>query len=414
MFFVLGGLLVFSVLPLKFRVWWLCALNFAWISSWSPVISLCVFLLIVTAWASAKKKIFSPVLILSLLFLFYFRLKEPELSLGSSFYVLILLGYTIDVATQKSEELLFGETLLLGSFFPLLMAGPVERADQFKKSLASWVTDWEKFFDGALIFSVGFLKVTFLIGPLGELARNLYAGNWAQVIIGALLSILELYVSLSSFADMGRGVARMFGISLVPSFLPVFFAKDPTDFWERWNRTVAQWFRDYLVFPSLLRWGRKIPQNLIVFGAFVILGLWHGFGQQWLLFGIFNGLMVIAGSWLRRKSGSSLPGRILVALLFLGNSVLYSMVDIIGSHEGRSAFLTGLRGTEISVTTVLSFTLFICLEGFREKFHDIDFYLRMKPWMKRGLVILLFLLWVTLVDHRSPVSSTALPLYFEL
>lgn len=416
-FFVFAGLLVSAVLPARLRVPWLICLSLGWLASWSLAVPLIVSSLIVANWICIRKRKAWPFAVVSIALLFYFRLFESPLSVGSSFYVLILLAYAMDVIGRKSEEMTFGETFLLGSFFPLMMAGPVEKSDHFRRSLREGRISWDSVTDGLLVFALGFLKINLLSSPLRILADHILTEKGPVMLIaGSFVSILHLYISLSSFADMGRGVARMFGISVPPSFLPVFFARDPADFWERWNRTVASWFRDYLVFPSLLRWGRKVPANFIVFVAFVILGLWHGLEPQWLLFGIFNGLMVILGSTLRKKTSAPWVGRVLVIFLFLGNGLIYVAGRLINDPEnGVADFLSSGTPAGYSLPALLiSFGGFALVEWFQEAKKENDFFLHWPLIVKRIIAVALLLLWMGLVDHRAPVSPDTLPLYFEL
>ena len=402
---VLAAVLVAGLLPIRGRVLWLSFLSLGWLASWHPYLPGVFLVFFLTQQYCLHRRLLWPLVLVSSLALVFVRLRFPQLSLGSSFYVLILLGLTMDVLHKRTAPLSLGEAFLLGSFFPLLMAGPVERAEHFRHSLQQGKLGWGAFCEGVLIFSLGFLKLHFLQSPLEDLGENYLKTSGAlNLILGSLLSMAGLYVTLSSFADMGRGVARMFGIEVVSSFRPVIYSQDPVDFWERWNRTVASWFRDYLVFPSLLRWGRKCPGWFITFMAFLVLGLWHGVALRWLFFGAFNGVLVTLASYLRKKTRHPLPGRLLFLALFLGNGLLTFVGEVAPGSSPAS-------GVSLPVTALL---IFLAIEGLQEKFQDNDFFLRLPPLVKQLLAVFLFLLWIFLIDHRQPFTGTVLPLYFEL
>ncbi len=414
---LLSGLLVFAFLSARAKIPALILMSLAWFSTWNIFIPLfLVPLILIHHYCALKGKIW-PAAVISLITLCFLRLEEASLVVGSSFYLLILMAYTIDVVRRKSPALKLDEAILLGSFFPMMMAGPVERSETFSSEIKKSQVTWGTVVDGTLIFSMGFLKVYFLHRPLLDLSAH-YAkqDHFWQSCLATLIATLGVYVSLTGFSDMGRGIARAFGIILQPSFRPVIFARDPSDFWERWNRTVAGWFREYLVFPSLLKWGRKIPANLILFGAFVLLGLWHGFEILWLLFGIFNGLMVIMGSAIRKRWSENFSGRILVFLMLMGNG-LYHVFDLI-FHADNGHWLRNLQQAErlnhISYLFYGSILVLFLVDWMQEKTGENDFFLKWPVSVKRTLAIILFFLWVLLIDHRTAPSNDSLPIYFNL
>ncbi len=414
---LLSGLLVFAFLPSRAKVPSLILMSLGWFSTWNIYIPLFLIPIILIHHYSAVKGKIWPAALVSLIVLCLLRLEGSSLVVGSSFYLLILLAYAMDVARGKSSPLRVEESLLLGSFFPMMMAGPVVRSESFSSEIKNSRVSWETIVDGTLIFSLGFLKVKFLHQTLQDLSYH-YARqeNFIEVCFATLIATVGVYVSLSGFADMGRGIARAFGIVLEDSFRPVIFAKDPSDFWERWNRTVAGWFRDYLVFPSLLKWGRKVPAQVILFGAFVLLGLWHGFEILWLLFGVFNGVMVVAGSAIRKKWGEHFSGRILVILLLMGNGLIHVFDEVFHVENGQ--WLEKLQQAErlgnISLFFYVGIVLLFIVDWFQESSGVNDFYLRWPVSVKRTVALVLFLLWIFLIDHRAPPAQDGLPLYFNL
>ena len=415
--YLLAGLLVYAFLPARLKVPSLILMSLAWFASWNVYIPVLLVPLIFIHHYCALKGRLWPAVTVSIIVLCILRIGNNPFVLGSSFYLLILMAYTTDVVRRKSPALTLGEALLLGSFFPTMMAGPVERSETFSSELKKSKVTWESLCDGTLIFAMGFLKVYFLHTPLMDLA-SYYAKQSEFLIIcfSTLVATFGVYASLTGFADMGRGIARAFGIQLQAAFRPVIFARDPSDFWERWNRTVAGWFRDYLVFPSLLKWGRKVSSNLILFAAFVCLGLWHDFELLWLLFGIFNGIMVIVGSSLRKKWGDNFSGRILVLFMLMGNGLLHVFDNIF--HRDQESWLNKLYQTDriadIGITFFAGIALFFLVEWFQEKTGDNDFFLRWPRLFKRVLAVFLFLIWMLMTDHRIIPSSDSLPLYFNL
>jgi len=401
----MAGLMVAAALPRQLRISWMIALSFCWLATWNLYLPLVVIAFILMHFFCARKKIIWPALIFTLAGFIMFRTQENLLMVGSSFYLLSLLGYTID-SSKKDTSLSFPEVTLLGSFFPLLMAGPVVKGDDFSSKVRDSSMTWDNVINGGLIFAVGFLKLFFLDEGLELLADTGFdRSRLLGVILTAFFVTLKLYVSLSSFADMGRGIARSFGIQVTPSFLPVFFARNPSDFWERWNHTVAGWFREYLVFPSLLKWGRKVPANVIVLVAFFILGLWHGFDFEWIIFGVFNGFMVITGSLVRKHLGD-IAGRLLVMFMILGNGYIHIAGDL-SAHQG-------LMGIDVGIGFYVAIISFLLLECIQERTDDRDFYLHYPKKVRITLAIAFLLFWIVAGEHQEPVDPETLPLYFNL
>lgn len=104
----------------------------------------------------------------------------------------------------------------------------------------------------------------------------------------------RVYADFSGYTDMGRGIAKLFGIDLSISFRPFIFAKSPTDFWRRWHITLATWFRDYVVLAiAKTKSHSALRTNLAILISFFLMGAWHGLQFNWLVFGAFHGLAVV-------------------------------------------------------------------------------------------------------------------------
>lgn len=383
------------LLPIRFRLLWPTLMSFLWFFSWDPYLPVFLFGLISLNHFLTKKKALVLLVLTNLSALIFLRMTSFLPSLGSSFYLLILTGIGLESGKVSRT---FSETFFLGSFFPVMMAGPVLR------DLESPVVSKERIFDGILIFAMGFLKYQFLVVPMGFMN---FLDN--SVLFQVFLITMKIYLSLSSFSDMGRGVARMLGFDVVAAFHPVFFSRNPSDFWNRWNHTVAAWFRDFLIFPSLLRWGRKIPGFVIVMAGFLTLGLWHGLELHWVFFGLFNGLMIILWNKFQRA------GRLLAMVTVFGNG----FIQLRGSHlPVNPDWLTGLFQKNWWREGGMSFLAAICLllicEVLQERFRDNDFFLRTPLSLKKFFAILSVIIWMWAADIRVPLVQDFLPMYFTL
>lgn len=222
------------------------------------------------------------------------------LPIGISFYTFQTMTYPVDVyrgdAAPQRNIIKFGTFVTL---FPQLIAGPIlkykELADQVERR--SWPV--ERFASGVEIFVVGLAKKVLLANnlgklwdvykavPLGELTT---AGAW----LGILAFSLQLYFDFSGYSDMAVGLGRMLGFSFPRNFNYPYIAKSLTEFWRRWHISLGSWFREYVYIPM---GGNRVGKGRLFFNLMVVwgfTGIWHGASWNFLLWGLYFGLLLIA------------------------------------------------------------------------------------------------------------------------
>lgn len=239
----------------------------------------------------------------------------PELNLllpvGISFYTFQALGYAIDVyrGTIKAEKN-FIQYALFVSFFPQLVAGPIERAGNLLKQLRQeHHFDFEQFRDGALIMIWGYFLKLVLADRIAIVVNTVYGdcdtyGGW-YLILATVLFAFQIYCDFAGYSAIAIGAAEIMGFRLMENFNAPYLAESVADFWHRWHISLSTWFKDYLYIPlggNRKGKGRKFLNLLIVFA---VSGLWHGAGWTFVIWGCLNGIYQIAGSLsapLRRKA----------------------------------------------------------------------------------------------------------------
>lgn len=210
---------------------------------------------------------------------------------GLSFYLLQSIGYTIDVyrGTTKRETSLLAYAAFV-SFFPRLLAGPIERANHLLPELrTSRRVRLGDFTDGLSMFVVGYFKKVALADYLAMYVAKVYGapGEFQSpaLLLATFLFAWQIYFDFSGYTDMARGVARMMGIRLMLNFNNPYLALSMGDFWRRWHISLSSWFRDYVYIP--LGGNRKgtaaTYRNLWV--TMVLSGLWHGAAWTFVLWG---------------------------------------------------------------------------------------------------------------------------------
>lgn len=235
------------------------------------------------------------------------------LPVGISFYTFQEMGYVIDVYRRdlKAADSLLDFALFV-SFFPQLVAGPIERAVNLLPQVSSPRTlKLEQIHAGIFLILWGYFKKIVIADNLGMIADLIFNGyrqfQGVDILIGALAFTFQIYCDFGGYSDIGRGLAKLMGFELMVNFKLPYFALNPKDFWSRWHISLSSWFRDYLYIP--LGGNRKGAFNTCRNLALTVLlaGLWHGASWNFILWGGFHaGLLIfyrLFHSW--RGSGPS-------------------------------------------------------------------------------------------------------------
>lgn len=238
-----------------------------------------------------------------------FNWKIPNLKyvmpLGISFYTFQTTGYLIDVYKKKSvAEKSLGKYALFVIFFPLVLAGPIERSTNFLKQLDKKVYfDYERIKDGLLLILWGLFKKIVIADRLAALVNNVFNNveNYRgfPLIIASVFFTFQIYCDFSSYSDIAVGTARVLGYSLIRNFNTPYFSKSIGEFWRRWHISLSTWFRDYLYIPLGGNRVTKQRKYLNLMIVFLISGLWHGANWTFILWGALHGVYQILGSELK-------------------------------------------------------------------------------------------------------------------
>lgn len=228
------------------------------------------------------------------------------LPVGISFYVFQSLGYVIDVYRGKTEACRhFGKYAVFVSFFPLLLAGPIERAEHLLPQLEKeHCFNSEKAVEGAKLIAWGYFKkiaIADVVVSLVDLVYNNVTG-YTGIVLGTatFFYAFQVYCDFSGYSDIARGVAKLLDIDLMVNFRSPYFSASLKEFWSRWHISLSTWFRDYVYIP--LGGNRKgewrTRCNLLV--TFLVSGLWHGASWTFVIWGGLHGLgQIVEKLWNR-------------------------------------------------------------------------------------------------------------------
>lgn len=218
------------------------------------------------------------------------------LPVGISFYTFQSMSYTIDVYRRELPATrAIVDFALYVSFFPQLVAGPIERATrllpQVQRPRMVTRTDWE---EGLMLFALGFFRKVAIADPAGALADRYFAdpGAYATapLMAGLVLYSFQIYNDFAGYSDMARGSARMLGFTLMRNFRHPYFASSLSDFWRRWHISLSTWLRDYLYIPLGGSRGGPVRTRANLMATMLLGGLWHGANWTFLAWGALHGL----------------------------------------------------------------------------------------------------------------------------
>lgn len=218
------------------------------------------------------------------------------LPVGISFYTFHGLSYVIDIYKGRiSPEKNFVTYSLFVSYFPLLVAGPIERATHLLPQIKrERHFDYQKAMDGFHQVLWGLFKKVVIADSCAQYANAVFDApngqNSISLILGAVYFAFQIYGDFSGYSDIALGTSKMFGIDLLRNFNYPYFSRDIAEFWRRWHISLSSWFRDYLYIPLGGSKGgiwMKIRNTFIIF---LVSGFWHGANWTFIVWGFLNAL----------------------------------------------------------------------------------------------------------------------------
>ena len=332
-------ILLYFIIPHRFRYIWLLAASYYFYMAWNPVYALLMLTSTFITYTSgilidkanktrgggnaAKlKNIYvsiSFILNLSILFFFkyfYFavdninillsalhiQLIQPKfdiiLPLGISFYTMQMIAYIVDIYRGAKAETNFIKYALFISFFPKLLAGPIERTATFLPQLQERkYFNYDNLKNGLLLMLYGyFLKM--VIGDRAAILVNFVFENYEaymglEIFVAITIYSIQIYADFFGYTCIAIGAAQTMGFTLLQNFNHPFFAVSVGDYWRRWHISLSMWLRDYIYFPLGGSRCSKIKKYRNILITFFISGLWHGANWTFIIWGMIHGLSII-------------------------------------------------------------------------------------------------------------------------
>lgn len=227
------------------------------------------------------------------------------LPVGISFYTFQALSYIMDVYHKEIyAEKNFLKYALFVSFFPQLVAGPIERSKNLLKQINRvYQFDYTRAKRGLLLMLWGFFQKLVLADRLAILVNTVY-NNYAEygsveIVVATFFFAIQIYCDFSSYTDIARGCAQVLGFELMENFRQPYFSRSIAEFWRRWHISLSSWFRDYLYIPLGGNKRGTARKYLNILCVFLVSGLWHGANWTFVLWGLIHGLYQVFGAILK-------------------------------------------------------------------------------------------------------------------
>ncbi len=350
------------------------------------------------------------------------------LPVGISFYTFQTLSYALDVYRGKMEPTRdFPTFALYVTYFPQLVAGPIERAGRLLGELnRTRRVDGAMVYSGALLMLLGFFKKMAVADTVAPLVEDIFhhsaTASWVVLLKGIWLFAIQIYCDFSGYSDIARGCSRLMGIELMINFNQPYLSANITEFWRRWHISLSTWLRDYLYIPlGGNRLGNfKTYRNLML--TMVLGGLWHGAHWTFVIWGGLHGVYLAIHKWMgsgkntaTSEAATSFWSPLRRVLLVLGtfHLVLFTWIffrapslGVAGQYlAGLFAFRGGLAAINLrDVVYIAFFALLVLLVDWPQHRKQEHTALLAWPWPARGLAMaaMLFLLLVMGENNDTP------------
>ncbi len=349
------------------------------------------------------------------------------LPVGISFYTFQTLSYTIDVYKRKLEPTKdFISFAAFVSFFPQLVAGPIERATHLLPQFYTKRTfDYDKAVDGLRQILWGLFKKVVIADNAAAFANQVFNNsadmNGSSLLLGAIFFTFQIYGDFSGYSDIAIGTSRLFGFDLMRNFAFPYFSRDIAEFWRRWHISLSTWFRDYVYIPLGGSRGGTWMKVRNTFIIFIVSGFWHGANWTFIVWGALNAayfLPLLLTKNNRRNldivaQGKLLPsikdllqmgltfGLTVFAWIFFRAENISHAFNYIGSIFSSSIFAYPNIGLPklYFIQVIIVMLIFSCIEWIgRENNYAIEklglvWYSPTRLMFYFGLVLLIFMFW---------------------
>lgn len=336
------------------------------------------------------------------------------LPIGISFYTFQTMSYTIDVYRRRMPaEKNFLDVALFVSYFPQLVAGPIERAQSLLPQVLSErrVTLEKVWHGGALIFWGLFQKI-YVADNLAKIVDPVFASAdraGASCYLAGFAFMIQLYCDFAGYSNIAKGLGKMMGFEIMTNFYLPYFTCNVRDFWKRWHISLTSWVRDYVYEPLIASGRTPLRKAMAALVTMTLVGLWHGAAWHFVAFGLYSGIGLVVYAMLRpvlAAMRSVFPGRsvviykVVMGLLYFQFLMFGFLLFRAQGTEGAFAmvegilfrFSWGLAQSEMLLGILLFAGPLLLIEAWQGLTKDLDVLAKAGIWIRIPVYTLLTLL----------------------
>lgn len=259
-------------------------------------------------------------------------LVDPKISLpiGISFYIFQSISYLVDVYRRETPvQKYIGNLLLYISMFPQLIAGPIVRYGTVADEIQNRNVTLDDFSEGIWRFLIGLGKKVIIANQLSEISGSLLDGNLSALsplaaLTGIVAFTFQIYFDFSGYSDMAIGLGRCLGFHFNENFNHPYCCKSISEFWRRWHMSLGSFFRDYVYIPM---GGNRHHQVVNIFVVWFLTGMWHGASWNFIIWGLYFGLIVMLEKYTLLRINRFIPSPLLhiysIILIVIGWGIFY-------------------------------------------------------------------------------------------
>ena len=459
--------LVYFLLPGRFSWVWLLVMSYFFYMNWNAEYALLMAACTVVTYVCARlierfdekkprKRVLVAGIVLNIGMLAYFKytgmfldiarraceflsipVSVPRVSIllpvGISFYVFQALSYMFDVYRRrvKPEHNLLKYALFV-SFFPQLVAGPIERSGRLLGQVAvPHKFDWQRARDGLLIMLLGYFEKV-VIADRAAIYVDMVYGSWVdcsgwQIALATLVFAIQDLCDFAGYSYIAIGSAKVLGIDLMTNFRQPYFAHSVQNFWARWHISLSTWFRDSSYFPLGAGRGAPLKKSLNIITVFTLSGLWHGAALKYVVWGFLNGAIQAVEGLIPPPKPGKRRVPLIVSILWTNVLILITMLIFragsfgtamrmlikIPMAWGAQAMATGFSAPQAVVLAATSLALF-AIELVHEKQYTLtELTDRHCPTIVRGALYLAAVMVIAIFGIWGPGYSAQAFIYFQ-
>jgi D-alanyl-lipoteichoic acid acyltransferase DltB (MBOAT superfamily) len=335
-----------------------------------------------------------------------------SLPVGISFYTFQTMSYTLDVYYKRARaERKLGQLALFVSFFPQLVAGPIERYSHLNEQLKQrQFLNYANIQQGLRLMLYGFFVKMVIADNLSYTVTSVFSepGKWVYYwnIIGVLSFGFQIYADFFGYSLIAQGAAKCFGIDLMDNFKRPYLSKNISEFWQRWHISLSTWFRDYVYIPL---GGNRVSNRKLVFNVLVVFllsGLWHGANYTFIVWGGLHGLYYLIERYFPLTIRISLIKGLMTFLAVAFAWIFFRAASMQEAYAVIQGCMNSLHGTKALDTQPFIFLLLFLFGVFEWQKGDLRFdgYCAQLPAVKRWSLYC-FMLFCILVVCGSEYNA---------